>query len=132
MSEFVEVKTQDLLGAALDWSVAKAEGFEPMLFPMSRTEVAISQGRRPDGSFSARACSYSTDWRQGGPLIVSRGVSIRCIAPLNAWEADCWDDSVVPSRYCQSEAETPLISACRAIVSSVLGDTVSVPKELMS
>ncbi|MBD1555281.1 DUF2591 domain-containing protein, partial [Pseudomonas sp. C2L11] len=30
-----------------------------------------------------------------------------------------------------AEAETPLIAACRAIVASVLGDTVSVPRELL-
>ena len=129
MTEFAEVKTQDLSGAALNWAVAKAEGFEPMLFPMSRTEVAISEGRRPDGSFSARACSYSTDWSQGGPLIEKYKLDIG--APMEnksgPWNAATeWGH---PNGY---KGETPLIAACRAIVSSALGDTVSVPKELLS
>lgn len=131
MSEFVEVKTQDLLGAALDWAVAKAEGFEPMLFPMSRKEVAISEGRRPDGSFSARACSYSTDWSQGGQLIYKHGVSLDCISPVNAWESFVWGGPAACDGF-SAEAETPLIAVCRAIVASVLGDTVSVPKELLT
>lgn len=133
MSELSEVKTQDLSGAALDWAVAKAEG----------VAVNIKSSTHPVGS-PLRGARYlaigdmgiafnpSADWRQGGNLIVSRGVSLRCIAPLNAWKADCWDDSVVPSRYCQAEAETPLVAACRAIAASVHGDTVSVPKELLS
>ena len=130
MSDFVEVNTQDLSGAALDWAVAKAEGVSVVTDPNS---PSCRQMVEDADSINGWYCySPSTDWSQGGPLILSRGVSLHCIAPLNAWEADCWDDSVVQSRYCQSEAETPLIAACRAIVASVLGDTVSVPKELLS
>lgn len=135
MTEFVEVKTQDLSGAALDWAVAQIGEVKTVMLSVKSQEakkpfalfgsLAIAVGGGEEG-YSPSSC-----WHCGGPLILSRGVSLRCIAPLNAWEADCWDDSLVPSRYCQSEAETPLIAACRAIVSSVLGDTVSVPKELV-
>jgi hypothetical protein len=129
MSEFVEIKTTELTGAALDWAVGCAvrkpyEGFG--VWAYSRDAWLI------DWSRQAWACYCpSTDWSQGGPLILNYGVSLRCIAPVNAWEADRWDDSVIPSRLVEIEAETPLIAACRAIVASVLGETVSVPKELV-
>lgn len=129
MSEFVEVKTQELYGSALDWSVAQAAGWvNARIVAVETPGKTYYEIRTPHGL----RLQPSLDWSQGGPLILNRGVSLRCIAPTNAWEADCWDDSVVPSRYCQSEAETPLIATCRSIVASVLGDTVKVPKELLS
>ena len=47
MTDFVEVKTSELTGGGLNWAVAKAEGYEPMLFPHSRNEygVVASLGR---------------------------------------------------------------------------------------
>lgn len=139
MTDFVDVKTSGLTGAELDWVVAQVEKIDGLVIHKGRP--AFERNFDPDcwadeTDIEAFKCwqfyTPSTDWGQGGPMILSRGVSLRCIAPLNAWEADCWDDSVVPSRYCQSEAETPLIASCRAIVASVLGDTVSVPKEFLS
>ena len=139
MTGLVVVKISDLTGAPLDWAVAQVEKVDGLVTHKGRP--AFERDFDPDcwadeTDLEAFKCwqfyTPSTDWGRGGPLILGRGVSLRCIAPLNAWEADCWDDSVVPSRYCQNEAETPLIAACRAIVASVLGDTVSVPKELLS
>lgn len=126
----VDVAVKDLSGAALDWAVAKALGYVD--YPDDSVEQGAWWYTDPvKAPFSERIRKVdwkpSTDWRQGGPVLVSRGVSLRCIAPLNAWEADCWDDSVVPSRYCQSEAETPLVAACSSIVAAKLGDIVKVP-----
>lgn len=127
MSEFVIVKTQDLVGAALDWAVAKVEAVDYRHDGIEcRTRLTV----RTFHHYRKPNFMPSTDWSQGGPLILNYGVSLRCIAPANAWEADRWDDSVIPSRLVEIEAETPLIAACRAIVASVLGETVSVPKEL--
>ena len=71
MSEFVEVKTAELSGAALDWAVAKADGLEPMLFPMGRNKygVVACSGSASEGDMSVTPCVYSTDWSQGGPLM---------------------------------------------------------------
>jgi hypothetical protein len=41
MTDFVEVKTSELTGGSLNWAVAKAEGYEPMLFPHSRNEYGV-------------------------------------------------------------------------------------------
>lgn len=132
MSGFVKVKTQDLSGAALDWAVAKAEGFEPMIFPMSRMEVAVSEGRHPNGSFSARGCNYSTDWSQGGPLIEKYRVSFATMG--TGPEDEDGNEPVVAItsglNYKACNGKTHLIAACRAIVAARLGDEVDVPEGL--
>lgn len=113
MSEFVEVKTADLVGAALDWAVAKAE--------ISPTEI-------PPNDIWRKYCdpySPSTEWKYGGPLIDKFRVSI--IYSDEVCDPCAWTDSSAAWH-----APTPLIAACRAIVASVLGDTVNVPKELLS
>ncbi|WP_053225270.1 phage protein NinX family protein [Pseudomonas helleri] len=76
MTEFVEVKTQDLSGAALDWAVAMAEGYR--VDPEGDGRSVIS----PKGVFTsvsvrgaAEGFGYrpSSDWNQGGPLIAYVG-----------------------------------------------------------
>jgi len=126
MSEFVEVKTSDLTGAALDWAVAKAEGWNPLLMPMARTEFSVGvTAVDADGNVTGFACRYSTDWGQGGLLIDKYRLGF-AIYPEHYFAATGLNDS---SGAC--DGSTHLIAACRAIVVSVLGETVSVPKELV-
>ena len=133
MSEFVEIKTADLIGAALDWAVMVCVKGEKTKHEFEDGKLYLVVSRELMGHCQEISQPFmpSARWQEGGPLILNYGVSLRCIAPANAWEADRWDDSVIPSRIVEIEAETPLIAACRAIVASVLGETVSVPKELV-
>ncbi|PBP34595.1 hypothetical protein CCL11_25765 [Pseudomonas syringae] len=117
MSEFSEVKTADLVGVALDWAVAKVAGVELALVgahPHIVVDGRLIGNYRP-----------STNWSQGGPLIERFRVSI--IYSDEVCDPCAWTDSSAAWH-----APTPLIAACRAIVASVLGETVSVPKELLS
>jgi Protein of unknown function (DUF2591) len=108
MSEFIEVKTQDLIGAALDWAVAEVTGdYEGISVRL------IAQHYQP-----------STDWRMCGPLIAEHRVSL--IYSDETCDPCAWTDSTAPWH-----GGTPLIAACRAIVASAIGETVSVPKELL-
>ncbi|MEE5138691.1 phage protein NinX family protein [Pseudomonas alliivorans] len=124
MSEFVEVKTADLVGAALDWAVAKVAGVELALVgahPHIVVDGRLLGNYRP-----------STSWNQGGPLIETRAVTLTPFAinfggAPSYWLAQPWDERCLPV-----DGPTPLVAACRAIVASVLGETVSVPKELLS
>ncbi|WP_371360125.1 phage protein NinX family protein [Pseudomonas sp. KT_2_4] len=135
MNEFVEVKTQDLSGAALDWAVAKAAGVEadylcPFIIDENNQPVVVlNKAKWLEDEEPMAIWSPSTDWAQGGPLIEKYKLDIG--APMEnksgPWNAATeWGH---PNGY---KGETPLIAACRAIVSSALGDTVSVPKELLS
>ena len=116
MSKFVKVKTHDLSGAALDWSVAKAEGVEISL--AGAHPHAVVEGRLV-GNYAP-----STKWSQGGPLIDKYRLDMEWVS-----HNTCRTET---PKCVSAMGKTPLIAACRAIVASVLGDTVSVPKELLS
>ncbi|WP_116817911.1 phage protein NinX family protein [Pseudomonas syringae] len=119
MSEFLEVKTADLVGAALDWAVAKAEGVEP-----AYRHVVVDG--RPISNYRP-----STNWSQGGPLISKYHMDFCCEHPETIGAALCDENGMyIDDRM--MFGKTHLIAACRAIVASVLGETVSVPKELLS
>ena len=133
MTDFVEVKTNELTGGGLNWAVAKAEGYEPMLFPHSRNEygVVASLGSVEEGNFTFKSCVYCTDWSQGGPLIESEELTVE----PSAWD---WKGACVLWRA-QQEGESVyfehtniLVAAMRAIAHAKLGDTASVPKELLT
>lgn len=114
----VEVKTDELIGPALDWAVAQIEG-----------ETKHVQ-------FSALPSSQhyyapSRKWAQGGPLIDG----------LDGFELKIWMQSR-PGLKCEAHIHnydgdwiafgpTPLIAAMRCLVASKLGDTVQIPSELI-
>lgn len=123
MTEFVSVKTAELSGSALDWAVAKAEEIELSLVgdhPHVFVDGLIAGAYRP-----------STDWSQAGPLIEDRELTVE----PSAWD---WRGVCVLWRA-QEEGEDTyfehtnlLVAAMRAVAYAKLGETVSVPKELLS
>ena len=128
MSEFVEVKTAELVGPSLDWAVAMAEFWEadrPRDGQIRKGDVYMLVGPfRLIGLGVDKFYSPSTNWAQGGPLID---------------ECDVWlsDDEEACVASCPPHAGrfvvdggTNLIAACRAIVAAKLGDVVQVPVEL--
>lgn len=127
--ETLTLRTCDLIGAALDWAVAKA----------CNAFVAFDfDGRLMDMSdlaqFGARPTySPSTDWSQVGPLIGMYLIEFSVDDHTDIVRASmfCWRDYGKSHRTRWSEGETHLIAACRAIVSAHLGDSVDVPAELV-
>ncbi len=111
------LKTSELTGAALDWAVAKCEGF------------------LCDYQYNGALVSYSTNWAQGGPIIEREMIQLtpHCMVnPLHGWAAafrsfDEDDDVYALHRM---RGKTPLIAAMRCYVASKLGDAVDVPPEL--
>lgn len=115
MSQFVEVKTADLVGPALDWAVGVAEG-NPMRVPVS--DVVWSDWH---GSYAP-----SINWTQGGPLRDKHRVDIT--------EGDHDVSASILTESCEcvdASGPTALIALCRAIVAAKLGDVVQVPAELV-
>ena len=139
MTEFVEVKTQDLSGAALNWATfcAVYPGIQPTINVIESTTKVLFEGAKPVTLPRAVSLSYSgaygveyswypsSDWDCGGALLDKFEIEI-----LRAGSV------VHAKRYGMTNAagdgETILIAACRAIVASVLGEIASVPKELLS
>jgi hypothetical protein len=119
----VEVRTNELTCAALDWAIAQIEGVTVAIAsPHYGTDWRIYKPRF-GGKYSP-----STDWAFGGPLIQKYGCHLNHILATNCWHAHCWDGRIPGP----APRETPLIAACLAIVSAKLGNTVQVPAELSS
>ncbi len=124
------MKTSELIGAALDWAVAKADG---NLYPVG--DVRLIDGRLltiTPGDHETqdlwREFSPSSDWAQGGPIIEREQIWIRT-TDEGEDDPDCKWRAEQP--YIAVEiGPTPLIAAMRCFVASKLGDEVGVPKEL--
>lgn len=115
---------KDLIGAELDFWVAKAEGktdVELRTAQRATNQICVVKaagGRQFDYTYSP-----STQWNVGGPLIENKKIWI-------SDEDDYWIASLPPhidvdnGRELIQVGDTPLIAACRALVVSVFGDEV--------
>lgn len=103
----MNIKTSNLSGEALDWAVATA-------VPCAGLTMGL-------------AWSPSTTWVQCGALIQKYGVWLSDDADEE--NQGPWIASVNGGGM--SYGETPLIAACRAIVSAKLSDIVDIPKSLI-
>jgi hypothetical protein len=127
------MKTSELIGAALDWAVAKCEGATNLRhdtvatwwFTLNGEDRALSRGWSTKQNFAP-----STDWSQGGLIIERESVSLETWH--GAWQAELefLPDDDTHYRYGKGAGPTPLIAAMRCYVASKLGDTVQTPQEL--
>lgn len=99
------MKTSELTGAALDWAVTKAEGFD--------CEVTSSNWGMN---------GWATDWAQGGAIIERERI---CLIDQGG---DYWR---ALRGWKEESGDTPLEAAMRCHVAFQLGDEVDVPKELL-
>jgi hypothetical protein len=114
----MKLKTSELQGAALDWAVAKCEGFEPF-------SDSISWIIDDAGTYK-QLPKYSTDWAQGGPIIERESC---CIG--SGMDSPTWYANKGLGKHHQF-GPTPLIAAMRCYVASKLKDEVEVPNEIVS
>ena len=129
MTDLIEVRVSNLIGAALDWAVAQVEGIETS-WRYGRELVKVHDRGGIKLVESIRSIySPSIDWSQGGPLVDKHYGGLHYEAHL----ADAnFRYSSGPGRtgfWCYGP--TALIAFCRGLVKAKLGDTVQVPKELM-
>ena len=133
----MKIKTSELTDAALDWAVAKCEGYEcnfddevsgPWLVP----QEGYLHDEKPLVSFRP-----STNWAQGGPIIERE--KIRISPNLNGtWSAQIRHttahhlvDHPVLAGWTNKHGPTPLIAAMHCLVASRLSEEVEVPDELV-
>lgn len=106
------MRTNKLTGAALDWAVAKCEGwpvdiwFDEDQLPMVRDDEVPEY--KP-----------SSNWAQGGPIIEREGIALYLYGD-GEWNAHTGGR--------EFNGPTPLIAAMRCYVASKLGDEVDVPE----
>ena len=133
----MKVITADLIGPALDWAVAKAEGLNPNSDPKVRRQYVGYSGFAEANGFGYAIKHYSTDWSQGGAIIDRESVELLKGNPIlfvDGTREDLWiakHQSVADRRPNGVHGPTPLIAAMRCFVASRLGDEVDVPEELL-
>ena len=120
----MRIKTSELSGAALDWAVAKCEGWlddcNGWLYQATVKDVE-------EGSYKP-----STDWAQGGLIIERENIGITKGNPLYFPQGNEKGDYYEPLWLAgKQHGQTPLIAAMRCYVASKLGDDVDVPEELV-
>lgn len=140
----MKIKTENLIGPALNWAVAKCEGGLYQA-PSVRDSVWMWPGEPV--KYSKCAPDYSTDWAQGGPLLDKYGIGVYREAESSCnddgWtyaEGETWE-AIIGIYYvgehegrCQGlrvKGPTPLIAAMRALVESTLGDEIEIPEDLL-
>lgn len=131
---FKTVKTSALIGPALDWAVARCEGYGPDGY-MKGIDLRFNVGGKVSCMHVPINREYvrwapSTDWAQGGPIIdgilgfilktwMESKPATKCEAHIHNYEGN-WI----------AFGPTPLIAAMRCYVASKLGDEIDVPEEL--
>ena len=114
----MKIKTQDLTGPALDWAVAKAEGYDPGWL--------VRQLSNPNPETRAIP-GFSADWSVGGPILDRMKMDIKWVGINNCRASIDWLDE----EQFEAFGPTPLVAANRCFVLSRLGAEVDVPDELM-
>ena len=102
------MKTADLIGPALDWAVASAEG-------------VIYHG--------LAWTNYSTNWAQGGPIIENEELHL-IQRPIRGGKSGTKEWFAEGREGHEGTGPTPLIAAMRCYVTSKLGNDVNVPEVL--
>ena len=118
----MKIKTAQLIGVALDWAVAKCEGFKYELYEHNRKKWE-------NGPYRPRHWQPSTDWSQGGPLLNQHKIS-RTINHSGLWIAYAGYTLNDEQRHMQCD-RSELVAGLRCLVALNLGDEVDVPDELV-
>lgn len=115
-----KIKVSEASGAALDWLVAKAEGWA------DRGYMSLDAIARNTLAFADNPYNPSTDWEQGGPIIEREKLNTEWSALWKSWLCPDKRNGGATSYM----GDTPLIAAMRCYVASKLGDEVEVPEEV--
>jgi hypothetical protein len=116
----MKIKTSELSGAALDWAVAKCEGWtgSPRSMVIFKHQNQTRQGY-----------CYSLDWAQAGPIIEREKIEWQWLPRSNQYGARKPSLGGLNRTFCM-DGPTILVAAMRCYVASQLGDEVDVPDEL--
>lgn len=122
----MKIKTSALTGAALDWAVAKCEGyFDPIDIAGSFLDGVVVHHHIVLSRFHP-----STDWVQGGPIIEREGGTLWSTVAAG-WRCKAKYDYANDREGLTTSGPTLLVAAMRCYVASKLGDEVDVPEELL-
>ena len=148
MSEFVEVRAAELVGLALDWAMAEAEGLRNKrvvdgLFGDKRVLI-INCGQRKPLSSGERYSKIETTWSWFGLVKETREILLGwvyeptlCWANLREYMVSLTAPQAEGGEWTAHLRGVSMTgvdigpAVCRAIVAAKLGSVVSVPAELV-
>ena len=136
----MKIKTNELIGPALDWVVAKCNGDFALYHD-------IEEGHRFLNLWTGSAfLKYSTLWSCGGPIIEREKIDLEFMDNFEAWcgsvvreygqDRESYSDDQDRESYTAEQESfvgygpTPLIAAMRCYVCSVMGEIAEIPEEL--
>lgn len=123
----MNIKTSELVGHALDWAVAKCEGYKEKDFCSDDKYF-----RDEDDIWY----SPSTDWAQGGPIIEREEINIikRVGRPFCGFAYRYGKNKNLHGKtkciITSVDGPTPLIAAMRCYVANKLGNEIKIPDNL--
>lgn len=122
------LKTTELTDIALDWVVAKAEGYSPLYpnYPKGAMSHLSKVGEYSEYRWLVEL-KYSKSWSLAGPIIEREKITCEWTSAAT-WRACIeWLDEPTFEGF----GPTPIVAAMRCYVASKLGDEVEVPDELV-
>ena len=119
------VNVSEVNGLTLDWLVAKCENHAP--FSDGISWITVLNGKH------VQLPKFSTDWALAGPIIERENLNVERSNMFDGWFASQQRHTyAADSRRFYADGPTPLIAAMRCYVISKLGDTATVPAELIA
>lgn len=127
-------KVRELSGVALDWAVASCLGWSEYVHDDVDGKVfrRSPHGFRCDWRVEDNA--FSEDWALAGPIIAESRINIQFCRDLgnrNGLYIHAEMDTHAHHGYWRGDHEKPLVAAMRCFVSSVRGEQLGVPVELL-
>lgn len=147
MSQFVEVKTAELVGPALDWAMAEAEGFKNKRVIDDgldgKVVLIVNDGQRKPLSSGRRYSKVETTCSWFGLVKDTREIVLGwayeptlCWANLREYRVSLTapqaegEEWIAHLKGVSMRGDDIGPAICRAIVAAKLGDVVQVPVEL--
>jgi hypothetical protein len=107
----LKIASESLNGDALNWAVAKCEGFKPM----AAAALVIMGDYQP-----------AINWALAGPIIEREELTLDCRHTGN-WQARIWKDSI--NNFVEvKHSPTALIAAMRCYVMAKIGAQIDIPE----
>lgn len=120
----MKIKTSELVGPALDWTIAQIEGEDVVFDRLLKVLKFLPAQFSDEGWYKP-----SEDWAQGGSIIERKRIHLRPDQTSNQWRAFM---IIRPHGLSHRQiGPTPLIAAMRCYVISELGEYVDIPEELL-
>lgn len=119
------MKTADLSGPALDYWVAKAEGFDAEIITDEKGAFCVRTERFENGGKARGPYSPSTEWHRGGPIIERELICVSFGSNQESFPG--WSALIGPEHYGDegdASGSSPLIAAMRAYVIAKFGPEV--------